>query len=63
MKKVDLQKKIARLESENDYLQTELAYVDELMRRIGFSGGLETVKVTAMEIYRTEKENGTPDYS
>jgi len=63
MKKVDLQKKIARLESMNDYLQTELGYVDQLMRQVGFSGGLETVKHTAMELYRAEKEGRSIDFS
>lgn len=60
MKKVDLLKKIARLESLNDYLLTELGYVDHLMRLVGFAGGLETVKLTARELYEAEKEE-SPD--
>ncbi len=43
-------KKIAVLESINDQLSTEVSYVDRLMRLVGFSGGLETVKATAQEI-------------
>jgi hypothetical protein len=50
MKKVDLLKQLARLESVNDHLLTELGYVDHLMRLVGFAGGLETVKVTAQEL-------------
>lgn len=57
MKKVDLLKKVARLESVNDYLLTELGYVDHLMRLVGFAGGLETVKLTARELYEAEKED------
>lgn len=58
MKKVDLLKQVARLESMNDHLLTELGYVDHLMRLVGFSGGLETVKLTARELYETEGREG-----
>jgi hypothetical protein len=50
MTKAQLLKKIAYLESVNDQLQTEVTYVDGLMRMIGFSDGLSTVKATASEI-------------
>lgn len=50
MTKTQLLKKIALLESVNDQLSTEVVYVDHLMRLIGFSEGLMTVKATAQEI-------------
>lgn len=50
MTKTQLLKKIAYLESVNDQLSTEVVYVDQLMRLIGFSEGLITVKATAQEI-------------
>ena len=50
MTKSQLLKKIAYLESVNDQLSTEVTYVDHLMRLIGFSEGLLTVKATAKEI-------------
>lgn len=50
MTKSQLLKKIAYLESVNDQLSTEVTYVDHLMRLIGFSEGLITVKATAQEI-------------
>lgn len=50
MTKSQLLKKIAYLESVNDQLSTEVTYVDHLMRLIGFSEGLVTVKATAQEI-------------
>lgn len=56
MKKVDLQKKVAHLESINDHLQTELGYLDQLMRLVGFAEGLETVKATARELYEIEHD-------
>lgn len=56
--KKDLLSKIAALESINDQLITELGYIDMLMRRIGFSEGLKSVKDTAREII----EDGEEDY-
>lgn len=50
MTKAQLLKKIAVLESLNDQLITEVSYVDNLMRLIGFSEGLATVKATAKEL-------------
>jgi hypothetical protein len=48
----ELMDKIALLESMNDQLVSELGYVDNLMRQVGFSHGLATVKATAHEIKR-----------
>ncbi|QLH37024.1 MAG: hypothetical protein HWD61_13525 [Parachlamydiaceae bacterium] len=56
MTKAELIKKIAMLESVNDQLYSELVDIDRLMRLVGFEGGLETVKLTAQEIYRSEHE-------
>ncbi len=50
MTKQQLQKKIARLESVNDLLLAELSYLDHLMTKIGFTGGLSALKATAQEI-------------
>lgn len=52
--KAQLLRKIAQLESINDLLTTEVSYVDKLMRSIGFSGGLMTVKQTAQELLSQE---------
>lgn len=54
MTKKDLINKMSQLESINDHLMTELSYVDNLMRLVGFSGGLETVKLTAKELFDSE---------
>jgi hypothetical protein len=61
MTKKDLIKEIARLESVNDHLLTELSYIDQLMRLVGFAGGLETVKLTAKEL--AEAGNDLLDHS
>lgn len=50
MTKTQLMRKIAQLESINDQLAAEVEYVDRLMRLLGFSEGLLTVKATAQEI-------------
>lgn len=50
MTKAQMLKKIAKLESINDQLITEVAYVDQLMKMVGFAEGIETVKATAKEI-------------
>lgn len=50
MTKAQLMKKIAVLESVNDQLSTEVSYIDQLMRLVGFAEGILTVKATAHEI-------------
>lgn len=57
LNKAQLLKKIARLESINDHLNSEVKYVDKLMRLIGFSEGLESVKESARELLE-EGESG-----
>ena len=51
----EMQQKIAHLEFVNDQLSTEIRYVDDLLRLIGFSNGLESIKNAAKEVL--EKEN------
>lgn len=50
MKKKELIKKIAMLETINDQLVAELEYLDVLARQIGFEEGLTTLKSAALEI-------------
>lgn len=52
MNKKELEERIAYLESINDQLSSEVTYIDQLMKMIGFSGGLDTVKATANEIIK-----------
>jgi hypothetical protein len=56
MERMELEKQLAGLESVNDQLVTELTYVDELMRAIGFSRGLVSVKAVAEELIRERVE-------
>lgn len=50
MKKSKLLAKKKELEKVRDQLWNELIYVDQLMRKVGFSEGIETVKATALEL-------------
>ncbi len=52
----ELLQKIAYLEFVNDQLTTELDYVNELLRMVGFPEGLKTVKAAAQEIL-TEQDD------
>lgn len=56
MTKVQLMRKMARLETLNDQLMAELVYVDKLMKKVGFTNGLQTVKLTAEEICEEGKD-------
>lgn len=58
MNKAQLLRKIARLETINDHLNSEVKYVDRLMRLIGFSEGLATVKETAREMLEEGESSG-----
>jgi len=51
-----LEKKLAYMEFVNDQLATELRYVDNLLRVIGFPEGLETIKSAAEEVIEEEEE-------
>jgi hypothetical protein len=50
MTKQQLQRKIARMETVQDHLLTELHYLDQLMKMIGFEGGLAAVKAIGEEL-------------
>lgn len=56
MKRKTLEDKLAKLESVNDQLITELEYIDNLMRSIGFSQGINSVKGVATEIINEKVE-------
>lgn len=55
MTKNQLLKKIARLESLNDHLSSEIEYMDKLMKLVGFIGGLEGIKLTAQHLLAEEE--------
>lgn len=54
MTKEKLEKKIAYLEFVHDQLETELHYVDKLLKSVGFPRGIVSAKEVAIELL----ENG-----
>lgn len=62
-----LLERIAQLEFQVDQLSAELEYVDELLRSVGFTEGLTSVKAAAKELAEFESaqnqlyEDGLPD--
>lgn len=56
-----LLKRISELESLNDQLLSEIRYLDELMREIGFEEGLKTLKVAAHEILEQDRRSSLED--
>lgn len=56
MKPSDLYKRIAKLESVNDQLAAELAFLESLTRSLGFAEGLKTLKAAALEMLEAERK-------
>ncbi len=54
MDPIQLEKRIAYLEFANDQLTSELEYVDRLLKLIGFTDGLKTIKNAALEVIEEE---------
>ena len=46
----ELNSKIAGLESQVDYLEAELSYIDQLLLKCGFPEGIKTLKMTVEEL-------------
>jgi hypothetical protein len=67
MERDELRERIAQLEFQNDQLAAELQYVDQLLRSVGFSDGLTSVKAAAHELADYEQnqdrrfEDGMPE--
>lgn len=62
MNKSQLQQKVAYLEFVHDQLETELMYVDNLLKSVGFPRGLASAKEVALELlqeteHETQAEN------
>lgn len=57
MTKKQLQKKMAYLEFVHDQLESELLYVNELLKSVGFPRGLDSAKAVALELLETETDD------
>ncbi len=58
MKSKDLLKKLAKLETINDQLASELNYLQRLTHALGFAEGLKTLKAAAIEMLEAERKKG-----
>lgn len=56
MKKTDLFKEMLELQEMNEDLLQEIYEADQIMRRIGFSDGLATVKAVALSMCKKKNE-------
>ncbi len=56
MKQKELIDKLAKLESMNDQLASEIRYLDQLVRALGFKEGLKTLKEAALELLETDRK-------
>ena len=54
----ELVKRIAKLETLNDQLSTEIQYLERLTRALGFAEGLKTLKAAALEMLESDQKNG-----
>ena len=50
-------KRISELESLNDQLASELRFLDDLLRKVGFDQGLTTLKSAAEELIEHENKD------
>lgn len=50
MTREEMLRRISELESLNDQLMSELRYLDELLKEVGFEEGLKTLKLAAEEM-------------
>jgi hypothetical protein len=48
----DLLRRISELESLNDQFSTELRYLDELLKKVGFSEGIKSLKSALEELVK-----------
>jgi hypothetical protein len=55
MEKEKMLKRISELETINDQLLTEISYLDQLLKQIGFEQGLTTLKAAAQELIEEDR--------
>ncbi|MBS0621225.1 MAG: hypothetical protein JSS61_07205 [Verrucomicrobia bacterium] len=55
MTREELLKRVSELESMNDQLLTEIRYLDQLLKEVGFEEGLKTLKIAAKELIEQDR--------
>lgn len=57
MNEKELKKYLSRLESQNDHLVTQIQNIDQLLRKVGFEDGLESLKNAASELLLMQEQD------
>lgn len=55
MKTQTIYKELAKLETKLDLMETELSHLNCLLKKCGFSQGIETLKSTIFELLKEDK--------
>ena len=62
MDKKTMAQKLAKLETINDQLLSELQYLDMLTKALGFQEGIKTLKFAAKELIKEKRAKEQPEY-
>jgi hypothetical protein len=57
---MDLNKKVAHLESLVDHYEAEFSYLNKILVKCGFSEGIATLKMSAEELLKESPEKARP---
>ncbi len=57
----DLNRELARLESQVDVLDAELSHLDAILKKSGFTDGIETLKKTVEELLKEVEGGNFPE--
>lgn len=52
-----IEQEIAWLESVNDHLQTDLDFIDTILKKSGFPEGIDSIKTAALEMIDDQEIN------
>ncbi len=55
----ELKKLTAYLESKVDMLETELSYLDDMLRRCGFPEGIRSLKLAVVEVLKSKESESS----
>jgi hypothetical protein len=61
MQEKNLLKKIAKLETLNDQLASEIQYLEKLTKALGFAEGLKTLKSAALDMLESGPKKERPN--
>ncbi|NGX56450.1 MAG: hypothetical protein K1060chlam5_00693 [Candidatus Anoxychlamydiales bacterium] len=61
MENKEYSKKIAKLETINDQLLSELQDLDRLTKKVGFTEGIKTLKLAALELLKEMEDENSKD--